>query len=159
MASSRLKKTGKWTAVGAAAVALVAAWEGVRTVAYRDIVGVPTACFGETRGVKMGDRYTMEECRAMLGDALIEFENGMRTCLKNPDSIPEKSYVAFLSLSYNIGVRAFCGSTVARRANAGDIQGACEAIPAWNRAGGRVVKGLVNRRADELRICRQGITG
>lgn len=153
---SRLKKSG---ALAAAAVVLVGAWEGVRTVAYRDIVGIPTVCFGETRGVKMGDRYTMEECRAMLGDALIEFENGMRTCLKNPDSIPEKSYVAFLSLSYNIGVRAFCGSTVARRANAGDIQGACEAIPAWNRAGGRVAKGLVNRRADELRICRQGIAG
>lgn len=153
---SRLKKSGALTA---AAVALVGAWEGVRTVAYRDIVGVPTVCFGETRGVKMGDRYTMDECRAMLGDALVEFETGMRACLTNPDAIPEKSYVAFLSLSYNIGTRAFCGSTVARRANAGDIKGACEAIPAWNRAGGRVVKGLVNRRAEELRICRQGITG
>jgi len=153
---SRLKKSG---ALAAAAVAIVGAWEGLRTVAYKDVVGIPTVCFGETRGVKMGDRYTVEECKAMLGDALIEFETGMRACLTNPDSIPEKSYVAFLSLSYNIGVRAFCGSTVARRANAGDIKGACEAIPAWNRAGGRVVKGLVNRRADELRICRQGITG
>lgn len=150
---SRLKKSG---ALMAAAVALVGAWEGVRTVAYRDIVGVPTVCFGETRGVKMGDRYTMDECKAMLGDALVEFETGMRACLTNPDAIPAKSYTAFLSLSYNIGTRAFCGSTVARRANAGDIEGACNAIPAWNKAGGKVVKGLVNRRAEEQRICLEG---
>lgn len=150
---SRLKKSG---ALMAAAVALVGTWEGVRTVAYRDIVGIPTVCFGETRGVKMGDRYTLDECKAMLGDGLVEFEHGMRACLKNPDAIPDKPYVTFLSLSYNIGTRAFCGSTVARRANAGDIRGACNAIPMWNKAGGRVVKGLVNRRAEERQICLEG---
>ncbi|PSJ60991.1 lysozyme [Mesorhizobium soli] len=142
----------------AAAVALVGSWEGLRTVAYRDVVGIPTVCFGETRGVKMGDRYTVDECKAMLGDALVEFETGMRRCLKAPDAIPAKSYVAFLSLSYNIGTTAFCGSTVVRRANAGDIRGACDAISAWNRAGGRVVQGLVNRRAEERRICLEGVT-
>lgn len=151
---SRLKKSG---ALMAAAVALVGAWEGLRTVAYRDVVGIPTVCFGETRGVKMGDRYTVDECKAMLGDALAEFETGMRKCLKSPDTIPAKSYTAFLSLSYNIGTGAFCRSTVARRANAGDIRGACNAIPMWNKAGGRVVKGLVNRRADEQRICLEGL--
>lgn len=154
MANSRLKKSG----VGlAAAIALIGSWEGVRTVAYRDIVGVPTVCFGETRGVKMGDRYTMDECRAMLGDGIIEFEAGMRKCLAAPDKVPEKAYVAFLSLSYNIGTGAFCKSTVARKANAGDYRGACDAISAWNKAGGRVVKGLVNRRADERRICLTGL--
>lgn len=150
---TRLKKG---STVAAAAVALVAAWEGVKTVAYKDIVGVPTVCFGETRGVKMGDRYSMDDCRAMLGDALVEFEQGMRACLTQPDAIPDKPYVSFLSLSYNIGTRAFCGSTVARKANAGDIKGACNSIPAWNRAGGKVVKGLVNRRAEEQRLCLEG---
>jgi lysozyme len=147
----------KGSAIAAAAVALVGAWEGLRTVAYKDIVGVPTVCFGETRGVKMGDRYTVEECRVMLGDGLREFETSMRPCLKSPDAVPAKPYVAFLSLSYNIGSRAFCGSTVARRANAGDIRGACDAIMMWDRAGGKIVKGLVNRRADERRICLQGV--
>lgn len=152
--NSRLKKSG---ALMAGAVALVGAWEGVRTVAYKDIVGIPTVCFGETRGVKMGDRYTMEECRAMLGDALVEFELGMRKCLTKPDTIPPKPYTAFLSLSYNIGTGAFCKSTVARKVNAGDIKGACNGIPAWNRAGGRVVQGLVNRRAEEKSICLEGL--
>ena len=152
--NSRLKKSG---ALMVGAVALVGMWEGVRTVAYRDIVGIPTVCFGETRGVKMGDRYTMDECRAMLGDALVEFEAGMRKCLTKPDTIPPKAYTAFLSLSYNIGTGAFCKSTVARKANAGDIKGACNGIPAWSRAGGRVVKGLVNRRAEEKRICLEDV--
>lgn len=151
---SRLRTTG---AIMAAAIALVGGWEGLRTVAYKDIVGVPTVCFGETRGVKMGDRYTVEECQVMLGTALVEFETGMRRCLTSPDAIPAKPYVAFLSLSYNIGTGAFCGSTVARRANAGDIKGACNAIPMWTRAGGKVIQGLVNRRAEERAICLGGL--
>src|SRR5690606_28418158 len=97
-----------------------------------------------------------EECQVMLGSALVEFETGMRKCLTAPDAIPDKPYVAFLSLSYNIGTGAFCKSTVARKANASDIVGACNAIPMWNKAGGRVVQGLVNRRAEEQRICLEG---
>lgn len=152
--ASRLKKSG---ALMAAAVALVGAWEGLRTVAYRDVVGIPTVCFGETRGVKMGDRYTVEQCKVMLGEGLVEFEQGMRKCLRNPDAIPDEPYTAFLSLSYNIGTNAFCRSTVARRANAGDLKGACEAISMWNKAGGKVVKGLVNRRAAERELCLEGL--
>ncbi|WP_336800304.1 lysozyme [Kaistia sp. MMO-174] len=154
---SRLKKAGAVTAAGALAVAFVGAWEGMRTTAYRDVVGIPTVCFGETRGVKMGDRYTADQCREMLGDGLAEFEAGIRKCLVAPDKIPDKPYVAFLSLSYNIGQKAFCGSTVARRANAGDLRGACEAIVVWNKAGGRVVAGLVNRRAAERAMCLEGL--
>ena len=41
--------------------------EGLRTVAYKDPVGIPTACFGETQGVRLGQTYTVEECRQMLG--------------------------------------------------------------------------------------------
>ena len=151
---SRLAKSG---AVMAAAVALVGAWEGLRTVAYRDVVGIPTVCFGETRGVEMGDRYTVDECKAMLGDGLIEFEAGMRKCLTSPDAIPDGAYVAFLSLSYNIGPGAFCKSTLVRKANVGDIKGACDELPKWNRAGGRVVKGLTNRRAAERELCLKGL--
>jgi len=154
---TRLKTAGKVTAAGAAAIALVGAWEGLRTTAYKDIVGVPTVCFGETRGVKMGDRYSVEECKAMLGDGLIEFEQGMRKCLKAPDAIPANAYVAFLSLSYNIGTGAFCRSTLVRKANAGDIRGACAAISMWNKAGGRVVRGLTNRRAEERALCLKGL--
>lgn len=155
--ASRLRKAGYGlTVAGALAVGFVGGKEGVSTKAYRDVVGVPTLCFGETRGVKMGDTATMEECKAMLGDALVEFEGNMRACLTNPDKIPDKPYVAFLSLSYNIGSRAFCGSTVARKVNAGDLVGACNAMLSWNKAGGRVIKGLTLRRQEERKICLEG---
>ena len=154
--ASRLKRSG---AVMAAAVALVSAWEGVKLAAYPDRFadGLPTVCFGETRGVKLGDRYTLDQCKKMLGNALVEFETGMRKCLIAPDKVPDKPYVAFLSLSYNIGTGAFCRSSVARHANAGDYRKACDAIALYNRAGGRVVKGLVNRRADERKLCLEGL--
>lgn len=152
---TRLKTGG---ALMALVIATVGAWEGVRTVAYRDIVGVPTVCFGETRGVKMGDRYSLEECRAMLGEGLREFEQGIRVCLKDPDKIPDETYAAALSLSWNIGQRGFCRSSVARHLNAGNIAAACDAFLLWNKAGGRVVKGLVNRRKAERELCRKGLT-
>jgi lysozyme len=136
---------------------MVGSFEGLRTTAYRDIVGIPTVCFGETRGVKMGDSYSVEECKEMLGDALVEFETGMRKCLRAPDKVPDKPYVAFLSLAYNIGNGAFCKSSVARFANAGDLKQACNSIPLFNKAGGKVVKGLVRRRAEEQKLCLAGI--
>lgn len=155
---SRLRKVGVGlTVAGSLAVGLVGGFEGMRTHAYRDVVGVPTVCFGETRGVKMGDTYTVEECKAMLGDALADFETNMRKCLVNPDAIPDKPYVAFLSLSYNIGVGAFCHSTLVKKANAGDIRGACNEFPKWNKAGGRAIKGLTVRRTEERQLCLSGI--
>lgn len=157
--SSRLKRgmIGGFTAVAMLAIGFVGGWEGKRNQAYRDIVGVPTVCFGETRGVKMGDKYTDEECEVMLGQGLTEFEAGMRKCILRPDRIPDKSYVSFLSLSYNIGLGAFCRSTVLRRINSGDLIGACNGITVWNRAGGKVVRGLVNRRAAEKKLCLEGV--
>ena len=155
---SRLKKAGiGLTVAGSLAIGLVGGYEGLRTHAYRDVVGVPTVCFGETRGVKMGDSYTVDECKVMLGDALIEFETGMRRCMVRPDSVPDKSYVAFLSFTYNVGVGAFCRSTLARKLNSGDLRGACNELPKWNRAGGRVIRGLTRRRAEERQLCLEGL--
>lgn len=157
---SRLKKAGVGlTVAGSLAIGFIGGWEGLRTKAYRDNLagGIPTVCFGETRGVKMGDSYTVEECKAMLGDALAEFEAGMRKCLQNPDKIPDKPYVAFLSLAYNIGNGAFCKSSVARLANEGNLKEACNRILAFNKAGGKVVQGLVNRRKEERKLCLAGL--
>ena len=154
---SRLKKSG---ALMAAGIAVVGGWEGMKLVAYEDKIGTGkpwTVCFGETRGVKQGDVYTKKQCEEMLGGALVEFESGMRGCLKNPDKLPAGPYLAFLSLTYNIGIGGFCGSSVARHANAGNIRAACKSILLWNKAGGRVVQGLVNRRRHENKICLHGL--
>ena len=151
---SRLKKGA---AIAALAISLVGGFEGLRTKAYLDVVKVPTICFGETRGVKMGDTKTVAECKAMLGEALADFETGMRKCLKNPDAIPAKPYVAFLSLAYNVGTGAFCRSTLVKRVNAGDIRGGCDELLKWDRAGGVRWQGLTRRRQEERSLCLSGL--
>ena len=145
------------TAAAALGVVFVGGKEGVRLVAYRDIVGVPTVCIGETRGVKMGDRHTRAECDAMLLKGLAEFEEGILKCVPGLAGAPDERLVAHVSLAYNIGVGAYCKSTVARRYNAGDLKGSCDAFDMWDKAGGRRVQGLAIRRDDEQVLCRKGL--
>lgn len=148
---------GALTAAGIASLSLVGGWEGLRLVAYQDVIGVWTACYGETKDIRRGMRFTKAECDVMFVERLQEFETHMRACLKAPDSIPDGAYVSFLSLSYNIGWNGFCKSSIARHANAGNLPKACEAITLYNKAGGRVVKGLVNRRAAERKLCLESL--
>ena len=92
----------------------------------------------------------------MLGDALIEFEVGMRKCMRNPDAIPDGPYVAALSLSYNIGTGAYCRSSVRKLLDAGQIRQACDAFRRFTKAGGFRLQGLVNRREAERALCLKG---
>ncbi|MBO6511855.1 MAG: lysozyme [Roseibium sp.] len=151
------RKTRLAGTLSATAIALVGAWEGLRLTAYRNVVGIPTVCYGETYGVKMGDKHTKAECDQMLLASLKKHERGMRKCLRDPNAIPAKSYVAFVSLTYNIGVGGFCRSTAAKRLNRGDVKGACDAATWFKKAGGRTIRGLVNRRAAEHRLCLEGL--
>jgi lysozyme len=155
--ASRVKRSA---AIAGLAVALVGGFEGLRTAAYIDPVGIPTICFGETRGVRMGDAATKSQCEGMLIDRLDEFSAGIDKCL--PRDLPPRTYVAFLSAAYNIGVPAFCGSSMARKSTVGDLIGACDALLLWNRVtmgGVRVaLPGLSNRRKEERDLCLAGIT-
>lgn len=138
----------------ALAVPLVGGWEGKRNDPYPDIVGVPTVCYGETR-VKMR-RYSDLECKTMLQDAVKGFAEPVAACTPNIANRPAQ-LAAATSLAYNIGVGAYCKSTADRRFDAGDIRGGCDAIKFWNKAGGKVVRGLVARRADEHQLCVAGL--
>lgn len=151
--ASKLKKGG---ALAALCVALIGGFEGLRLNAYIPIPGdVPTVCYGETRGVRMGQAYTKPQCDAMLLKGLGEFAEKMEACVTRP--MGDDVYAAFLSLSYNIGSAGFCRSTVVRLYNAGDRRGACRAITMWDKAGGRQIPGLTRRRAEERDLCLKGI--
>jgi len=149
------KATAGLTAIAVSAAAFIGPWEGLRTTAYPDALArnIPTVCYGETRGVQMGDVYTKAECDAMLAKAVQEFHDGLAKCVPTLPNMPEGVQVAFTSWTYNVGVGAACGSTLARKANAGDLAGACNELPRWNRAGGRTVRGLSNRRGAERELC------
>jgi len=148
---SRLKRNAT---VGAAAVALIGGFEGLRQTAYRDVVGIPTICYGETEGVKMGDRYTVEQCKVMFRARLEDYARPVERCIVRP--MPDTTYIAFVSLSYNIGSGGFCNSSVARLYNAGRTQEACNFMLRYNRAGRQVFPGLERRRQAERKLCLQG---
>lgn len=141
----------------AATVAFVGPWEGLRTEAYLDRIASPpvwTVCHGETRGVGPGDSYTKAECDAMLERRLVEFRAGLDRCTRRPfEDLPQGIQVALTSWAYNVGLGAACRSTLVRKLEAGDLRGACEELPRWNRAGGAVVRGLSNRRGAERALC------
>lgn len=76
---------------------------------------------------------------------------GVASCVQTPMTVNQ--YSAMASATFNIGVTAFCGSTMARKANEGDRAGSCKALLMWVYAGGRKIQGLVNRRNAEYRLC------
>lgn len=133
-------------------IACIAPAEGLRRVAYRDPIGIPTICFGETRGVKLGDKATTEQCKAMLADRVTkDFIPGVEKCITRP--MPDSRKASFVSLAYNVGVETFCKSSVARKYNAGDDQGACDAMLLYVKARGITLPGLVKRREQERELC------
>jgi lysozyme len=145
------------TACGIMAIAVIGAYEGLRLYAYRDVIGVWTACYGETKGIRQGMKFTKEGCDVLFIEGLTRHEKIMRSCLNDPDGIPEKTYVAFLSLTYNIGGAGFCRSSVAREANNLKLAAACNNLMKFTRAGGRVLNGLVRRRTTERKLCLEGL--
>ena len=146
------QKRASWVAL---AIAVVGAFEGYSATAYPDVIGVPTICYGETKGVHLGDKATRAQCGEKLSSRLVEFNEGVSSCI-NVD-LPDSRRVAFVSLAYNIGTAAFCKSTVVRKINAGDVAGSCDAILMWNKAGGSVRNGLTQRRKKEREMCLQGV--
>lgn len=153
-----MSRFAKSAGIAGVAITLVGGFEGVRTVAYYDPPKVATICYGETRGVKIGDTATLEECKAMLRASLDRFSTAIDKCL--PPDLPDQTYVAFLSAAYNIGDAAFCGSSMARRATY-DLEGACDALLAWDKttlAGVKVrLPGLTKRRQEERALCLEGL--
>jgi len=143
-------KTPLWVAI---CVACTASAEGVRTYAYRDPVGIPTICFGETKGVRMGDTLTVEQCKGMLVERVEEFGRAVDRCVFVP--LPPARKAALTSFTYNVGVGAFCGSTLVRKLNEGDTVGACDQLLRWNKAKGIPLPGLTTRREKERELCLQ----
>lgn len=144
---------------------LIKPWEGIHLTAYRDIVGIPTICWGETKGVKMGMKKTRAECDAMLEKTVInDYYLPLVDRVKNFTSAPDSVQASMISGAYNFGVGGQLKSTQIRRITERAWRAACEAQTAWNKANKKVVRGLVNRRemgdaqrTGEAELCVSGI--
>ena len=135
---------------------LISKWEGKRNYAYQDIVGVWTICYGHTKTARRGLHKTDTECRELLVEEIKEYRQGLHVYFnqETKDSrLTDKRDAAYTSLAYNVGIRGAGKSTATRRLNRADIIGGCKAITWWNKAGGRVVRGLTKRRAEEYDYC------
>lgn len=127
-------------------------YEGLRLEAYQDVAGVWTIGYGHTSAaglphVNRGMTITMREAESILIRDLAQYEATVQRAVNVP--MTQGQYDACVSLCYNIGPRAFDRSTLVKRLNRGDVPGAAVALTWWNKAGGRVVGGLVKRRARE----------
>lgn len=112
---------------------------------------VPTIGFGTTEGVKLGDRITPPAALARAQRDVVRTEGAIKRCVKVP--LHQREYDAYTQLAYNIGTTAFCSSTLVRKLNAGDYAGACAEISRWNKKGGKELRGLTKRRAQERQLC------
>ena len=100
--------------------------------------------------LKKGDTCTEAQAKEYMAHDLKKFESAVNTAVVVP--INQNQFDALVSLAYNIGIKAFKNSTLLKKLNVGDIRGAAAQFDVWNKAGGKVMQGLVNRRAVERKL-------
>jgi lysozyme len=149
------RQVGGALAVVTLAAGLAVPFESYVNHVYLDPVKVPSYCYGETQNPDWNRKYPEGECRALLEGRLMEFYQGVRSCIKG--DMPDTAAAAFTDLAYNMGVGGFCRSSVVRLWNGGDHRAACNRILKFNTAGGVVFKGLTRRREAERELCLRGL--
>ena len=146
------------SAAVAAATAIAIPAEGLRQFAYYDPPGVLTVCYGHTgNDFKKGVKYDMAQCKKWLDNDML---NAVLTVERCVPGLPDNVLAAFGDAVYNLGPKIACDrqrSTAARKLAAGDITGACNELPKWNKAKVAGVfiplPGLTKRRNLEKEIC------
>lgn len=129
-------------------ITLIKRWEGLRLTAYKDIVGVWTIGYGSTGShVKPGMKITEAEAEALLRKDLSRFEANVEKVVKV--KLTDNQFAALVSWSFNVGIGAMNKSTLLKKLNAGNYNAVPTELMKWNKAGGKAVQGLTNRRAQE----------
>ena len=129
-------------------VALIKQFEGLRTGAYLDAAGIWTIGYGHTGAeVRSGSRIDAAQADALLRGDLAQAEETIHALVTRP--LAQASFDALASFVFNVGAAAFAGSTLLRKLNGGDIEGAAAEFERWRYAGGRVLPGLLRRRIAE----------
>lgn len=135
---------------------LLAELEGVVLNPYKDSVGIPTIGIGSTyyedgTKVTMKDKAITKERAIQLAKNVVKsFEARVNKSIIVP--MTQNQFDAMVLLCYNIGESNFARSSVVRNFNAGNLQKAADSFLLWNKAGGKVSKGLTNRRQKERNL-------
>lgn len=131
-------------------ISLIKSFEGYSAEAYKCPAGVWTVGWGSTGpNIVKGTKVTVGQAEALLANSLIQFENAVT---KYAGPAHQNQFDAMVSLCYNIGPGNFAKSSVARLHKSGQYTGAASAFLLWNKAGGKILMGLVNRRKAERNL-------
>jgi len=131
---------------------LIAPNEGKVNTTYLDPVGIATVCYGNTgKEAKLGNKFTDAECLDQLAKDLASHDKQMMNLVRVP--LTDYQHAAFLSFTYNAGVGNFKSSTMLRKLNSKDYEGACEELSKWVYAKKQKLNGLVTRRQQEKDMC------
>ncbi|BEN78636.1 lysozyme [Serratia marcescens] len=136
-------------------IELIKRFEGLRLKAYQDSVGVWTIGYGWTQpvdGKKVGPGMQIVQATAdrLLKCGVVQYEQGVNLLVKV--KITQSQFDALVSFAYNLGLRSLSTSTLLKKLNAGDKQGAADEFGKWVNAGGKRLDGLVVRRAAEREL-------
>ncbi len=129
--------------------------EGLRLEAYLCPASVWTIGYGHTRDVKPGQKITEHQAQVILEHDLEIFERGVAELAPGANA---NQFSAFVSLAYNIGLKAFEGSALLREFKAGRMSAAAAQFDRWVHGGGKVLPGLVKRRAAERALFLEGVS-
>lgn len=138
-------------------IALIKEFEGLYLDAYicpagKNTIGYGTVMYRDTgEVVRLGDTITEEEADKLLKlDIKDKYEKYIREYVKV--DITQNQYDALVSFVYNVGGGAFSESTLLKKLNKGDYEGASEEFERWVYGGGVRLKGLVRRRKAEKEL-------
>ena len=127
--------------------ALIKKFEGCRLEAYQDSVGVWTIGYGHTKGVKEGDKINQDEAEHLLEEEMPEYEGYINTFVEVP--LKQNQFDALVCWVYNLGPTNLKDSTLLACLNAEKYNDIPAQIKRWNKAGGKVLQGLIRRREAE----------
>ncbi len=134
--------------------AIIKKWEGFSLTPYICPAGLPTIGWGHVisaaDAVKYASGITQEQANALFAHDVRIAEGGVTSLITAP--LTANQFAALVSFTFNLGAGRLRASTLRRKINARDYQGAADEFSRWVFAGGRKLTGLVSRRAEEKEL-------
>ncbi|MBM3071479.1 lysozyme [Enterobacter sp. RHBSTW-00994] len=138
---------------GEKGVQLICQFEGLKLERYRDAVGLWTIGYGHLilkEEMEKLTKITTGEAKSILRNDLKRTEDGVKRLLTH--SATQNQFDALISFAFNLGVGNLKKSTLLKKFNSGDMEGAALQFKSWNKAGGKVLAGLTRRREAEMKL-------
>ena len=166
MDSRKIRTIACASAVSASALVGIANREKFMPVAYQDSVGVWTVGYGETKGVKRGDKTTPERALIQLEKSVDGYAKQVKSCIGDVP-LYQHEFDAYVDLAYNVGAEAVCKSSIPRKLKAGQYEAACKTILSFDKItlNGKLVSchdpknnclGIVKDRERVYKMCMGG---